>query len=422
MSCPVETWTADRTGLAGSMGGASLERWQLERLREAVAHARDDGRAYREALRRVDPGALSSLSDLQRLPFTFPADIARDPLSYLCVPQAEVARATTLTTSGTSGLKKRVFFTAHDLERTADFFAHGMKTMVGAGQHTLILMSGETENSIGRLLQAGLLRIGVTSRICRRDWSAGEALEAARAADCIVGIPSQMFYLCRKDRSLRPRSVLLSADFAPRCVVQAIEKDWQCRVFTHYGMTETGFGCAVQCAARTGHHLRDADLLIEIVDPRTGARLAPGEPGEIVITTLRNEAMPLIRYRTGDISRLLAEPCGCGSTLPRLGRVDGRRENDILLSGGKTLSIHQLDELLFAIPEVRGFDAELRREGDGSLLSLTVEADRGIEPALAAAAPLGGVAVEVRYAEVDPFPIKGKRRIHRRDHEAHADA
>jgi phenylacetate-coenzyme A ligase PaaK-like adenylate-forming protein len=389
-----------------------FDQGQMEKLREVVAYARDHSRIYHEKLHPIEPGSLASSADLEKLPFTFPAELAQDPLSFLCVSQGEVARVTTLTTSGTSGSKKRIFFTAHDLERTVDFFACGMRTMVSAGQHTLILMSGETESSIGRLLQTALLRIGVTSRIGCRDWSDRDARAAAKTADCIVGIPSQILYLCRKDRSLRPKSVLLSADFVPRCVIRAIEKDWECRVFTHYGLTETGFGCAVQCASREGHHLRDAELLIEIVDPQAGTRLAPGELGEIVITTLCNEAMPLIRYRTGDLSRMSVGPCGCGSTLPRLGRVDGRRENELRISGGSTLSIHQLDELLFAIPKVYGFEAGLRREGDRSILSLTVEAEGSIERELAAAKLFGGIAVEVRYAEVRSFPIKAKRCIH----------
>jgi phenylacetate-coenzyme A ligase PaaK-like adenylate-forming protein len=381
-------------------------------LREAVLYARENSRIYRDKLRHIAPGALLSPADLDKLPFTFPADIARDPAAFLCVSQGEVARVTTLTTSGTSGLKKRIFFTAQDLERTVNFFACGMQTLVSAGEHTLILMPGEAENSIGRLLQAGLLRIGVTSCIGRRDWKPDDAIAAAKKADCIVGIPAQIIYLCRKDSSLRPKTVLLSADFAPQSVIDAIEKKWHCRVLTHYGMTETGFGCAVQCAAQKGHHLRDAELLIEIIDPRTGEQLPPGAPGEITITTLRNEAMSLIRYRTGDISRMLIEPCGCGSALPRLGRVAGRLGNDIPLPGGGTLSIHKLDELLFAIPELYGFEAWFRGEGGRAVLMLTVESDGDIRRKLEKAGLPKGIEIEIRYAEANPFPIKAKRTIH----------
>ncbi len=412
MISQVEAWTSRRTGLGASLNSESLHLWQLEMLWKIIAYARDNGRFYGEKLRGADVGSFLSRADLERLPFTWPADVERDPLEFLCVSQNEIARVTTLMTSGTSHLKKRIFFTKSDLLRTVDFFEHGMQCMVEAGQRVLILMSGETEFSIGRLLQTALARMDVMADICARGWGASEALAAARTADCIVGIPGEIIYLCRCDRSLRPQSVLLSADYVPECVIAAIGEAWHCRVFSHYGMTETGFGCAVQCALREGHHLRDADLLIEIVGAETGTPLATGERGEIVITTLRNEAMPLIRYRTGDMARMNGSPCGCGGVLPRLGIVEGRRENDIPLGGGNALSIHRLDEIMFAIPAVRSFAAELNLGGGRSTLLLTVDSDGYIEQRMLKAKLPDNLEVDLRYGRVDPFANRAKRRIH----------
>ena len=98
---------------------------------------------------------------------------------------------------------------------------------------------------------------------------------------------------------------------------------WRCEVFSHWGMRETCLGGGVECAAHDGHHLRHADLLIEILDPESGVPLPFGRRGEMVISTLRREAMPLFRYRCGDLSHLIAAPCVCGSRLPRLGAVQG---------------------------------------------------------------------------------------------------
>ncbi len=97
-----------------------------------------------------------------------------------------------------------------------------------------------------------------------------------------------------------------------------------CEVFAHSGLTETGFGGGVECGAHQGYHLREADLFVEIVDPGTGRPLPDGEPGEIVVSTLCRLAMPLIRYRTGDLGHLLPGPCVCGSPFRRLGAVAGR--------------------------------------------------------------------------------------------------
>jgi phenylacetate-coenzyme A ligase PaaK-like adenylate-forming protein len=104
-------------------------------------------------------------------------------------------------------------------------------------------------------------------------------------------------------------------------------------------MTETGFGLAVDCRCRDGMHLRDDEFYVEIIDPKTLQPLPDGEMGEIVLTSLKERAMPLIRYRTGDIGTLLTTPCTCGGALPRLGRVEGRLSGDFP-------SMSVLDELL----------------------------------------------------------------------------
>jgi phenylacetate-CoA ligase len=402
MICPIEAWTLRSTG---SSDAAGLRTWQLSRLAETVAYAQTHSRFYRERLGGFD-------GRLESLPFTEPADLARDPLAFLCVPQREIARVTTLTTSGSTGETKRIFFTRADLERTVDFFALGMGMLVREEQDTLILLGADTECSIARLLQTAIGRLGVHGRIGSLAWGAGETLAAARTADCIVGLPAELLYLCRLDGSLRPATVLLSADFVPECVIATLRERWGCRVFTHFGMTETGYGCAVQCEAGEGHHVRHPELMLEILDPVTGEPLPPGERGELVLTLLASEAMPLLRYRTGDIASLLPGPCPCGGILPRLGRVEGRWKNDLPLNQGQALSIHQLDELLFAVPALRGFEAGLRREGDRNTLFLTIEADGVLEEdALAAQLPTA-LDLQVRYADASPFSRKGKRRIH----------
>ena len=105
-----------------------------------------------------------------------------------------------------------------------------------------------------------------------------------------------------------------------------VEQGWDCLVLDHYGSTESAFAGAVQCRCREGRHVRALDLLLEIVHPVTGKVLPAGETGELVITTLQRRAMPLLRYRTGDMASLLDGPCACGSPLPRLGPVLGRIE------------------------------------------------------------------------------------------------
>lgn len=409
---PVEAWTAEVTGLSEHLSPESLAAWQLDRVRAAVGAARRASRFYREAFRDVDESAWQSLADLTQLPFTWPSDLMGRPQALSCVSQGEVARVTSIPTSGTTGSSKRVFFTSRDLHRTVDFFEQGMRNLVSPGQHVLILMSAATEHSIARLLEASVARQAVTAQIRDPHWSMDDTVAAARRAHCIVGLPSDVFYLCRTEPTLRPSSVLLSADYAPPCVVSAIEHTWQCLVLTHYGLTETGFGCAVQCRAQEGHHIRHEDVIVEIVDPATGEGVAAGATGEITLTAFSNEAHPLFRYRTGDLSRLVVKPCACGGVLPRLGRVEGRHDNDIPVGACGVVSIHRLDDLVFGLPGVRGYEAELLRTETKHRLVLTIDAGQPVDiRALEGEVLPAGLDVEVRYAPMDPVTVRAKRRM-----------
>ncbi len=122
-------------------------------------------------------------------------------------------------------------------------------------------------------------------------------------------MPGQVVRLARSaaGRRIGPgriKSVLLSGDHVTPAMRAAIEQAWDCRVFEHYGSTEVGLGGAVQCRAHAGLHVREADLLFEVVDPATGRALPDGADGELVVTTLTRRGMPLIRFRTGDLVRM----------------------------------------------------------------------------------------------------------------------
>jgi phenylacetate-coenzyme A ligase PaaK-like adenylate-forming protein len=195
--------------------------------------------------------------------------------------------------------------------------------------------------------------------------------------DVAVGIPSQVLALARHDDALRLKSVLLSTDHVPVAVTRAVEDAWDCRVFGHYAMTEMGLGGGVECEARRGYHLREADLLVEVVHPRTGEPVADGDEGEVVFTTLTRAGMPLVRYRTGDLSRFLPGPCPCGTSLRTLERITRRAAGVVPLAGGRQLTLADLDEALLGVDAVLDFDAELVRRTASDRLDLTVRVTAG---------------------------------------------
>jgi phenylacetate-coenzyme A ligase PaaK-like adenylate-forming protein len=344
-----------------------------------VEHARSHSKFYGLHLAGNSAADLHSLDDISRLPFTTPAQIVENDLQFLCVSQGEIARVVTLRSSGTTSAAKRLHFTAADLELTVDFFRHGMGSMVKPGERVLILMPGELPGSVGDLLVQGLARMGALGIVhgIVRDDRAAIAEIIAQEIDCLVGLPVQLLGLVRHaDAVLIPpgriKSVLLSADYVPQAIVREIEQQWGCPVFNHYGMTEMGLGGAVDCRTRSGYHIREADLFVEIIDPATGRPVPDGEPGEVVFTTLTRTGMPLIRYRSGDLSRIIPEPCRCGTVMRRLEWVSGRLASQVQLGSAGLLSMADLDEALFPLPGLLNFQAAVARDNGIDSLQVTL--------------------------------------------------
>ncbi|VBB07795.1 amp-dependent synthetase/ligase [Lucifera butyrica] len=362
---PLEAWIANRLGLSGTaLTRQQIERYQLQKLQETICLAVGRSPFYRELLKDFTATELLSLADLEQLPFTTAEDIRQHGLQFLCVSQNEISRVVTLDSSGTTGRTKRLFFTAAEQELTIDFFRQGMATLVEAGDRVLILLPVERSGCVGDLLAIALRRLGVRPvphGIVTDIRATLRTMERERIHS-LVGIPAQVLALARHAavtgrRPLRLKSVLLSTDHVPDAIVRELRRSWNCQVFEHYGMTEMGLGGGVDCGLHTGYHLREADLYFEIIDPVTGKVLPDGQEGEVVFTTLTRQGMPLIRYRTGDISRFLPGLCGCGSVLRRLERIRTRRNGQVVLSSGRYFTLADLDEAIFAVAGVVYFTA-----------------------------------------------------------------
>lgn len=329
----LDPWIAASIGLDGPLTCGALERWQLSRLREIVDYARARSVFYRERLPRTE---IRSTADFSALPFTTPDDIRHFGGQMLCVGPDDIDRIVTLHTSGSAGEPKRIYFTAEDQELTVDYFRHGMGEFVHPGARVMSLFPGETPGSLNDLLRRGLRRMDAELVIfgypCPEDYPDALTAIPEQRIDSLAGPPSAIAGLARYSASVGQseklashlQSVLLSAEYVSLSDRRDIERIWRCRVNEHYGMTETGLGGAVGCTEPGGYHVWASALYYEIIDPDTGKTLEPSAWGEIVVTTFARRGMPLIRYRTGDISRWLPGTCPCGSALPRLARVRSR--------------------------------------------------------------------------------------------------
>jgi len=348
----VDDWIADKIGLPPGerLTREALEAWQLAKLRETIGLVLAHSSFWREKLPSLPcvsgaPGApdtietiLDSVDSIAKLPFTTPEELSEHGSRMVCVPASEVSRIVTLQmTSGTTGSPKRIWFTEADQELMTDYIHHGLPVMTGPQDVFLVLMPCERPGSVGDLVAIGVERIG--SRAVRvgpipPDGSRDEEilglmrLEGVTTGLATAPTAARLAAKSAADPVVRNnmRTILLSAQYISEADKAAIETSWDCDVYEHYGMTEMGLGGAMACEMREGYHPREADLLFEIIDPDTGGVLPAGEYGEVVFTTLTRQAMPLIRYRTGDFSRWLPGACACGSVLKRLDKVGDRAE------------------------------------------------------------------------------------------------
>ncbi|MCR4772583.1 MAG: hypothetical protein K5855_09770 [Oscillospiraceae bacterium] len=306
--------------------------------------------------------------------FTTAEDIINGGAAMCRVSQKDIKRVVTMRSSGSTGPAKRLYFTEGDLERTADYFRRGMAHISPPGSSVAILLGSASPDGLGSLLAEGLTRLGARPFLhgAVEDHGEAAAFLAALRPDVIVAAPVPLRRLALSLPFLRPSAVLLSSDYVADSLRQTVARVWNTAVYSHYGLTESGLGFAVQCPALEGHHIREDEFLTEIIDPDTGAVLPDGRWGEIVFTTLRREAMPLRRYRTGDISRIIPGTCACGRSGKRLDKILGRIDEI-----KKPVSIYTLDELLLGEDGILDYSASLR--GDTLRLEVVGDADRAAE-------------------------------------------
>jgi phenylacetate-CoA ligase len=338
---------------------ARLEQLQLERLRAVVARVSERVPLYRERLRAAGVGAgdLRSLGDLRHVPPTTKDDFRTTyPFGLLAVPREDVLRLHA--SSGTTGKPTVVAYTRADLEAWSEVMArtlmaggvtrgdvvhnaygyglftgglgfHGGAERLGA---TVIPISGGfTERQL-----TALVDLGSTVLCCTPSYS----LHLAEALDEAGVAPG----------GLRLRVGFFGAEPWTEAMRRAIEARLGLVALNIYGLSEVmGPGVAVECPERDGMHVAEDHFLVEVLDPATLAPVPPGATGELVLTTLTKEAMPVLRYRTRDLTSLVTEPCRCGRTLLRLARIMARSD-DMLIIRGVNVYPSQVEHAVLQVP------------------------------------------------------------------------
>ena len=363
---------------------ADIDRYQLFKLRKTLSYAYEKSTFYRQLFNKsgIKADDIRSLDDIAKIPFTNPADIAQHPYHFACVSLGDIARITTFTSSGTTGPQKRVFFTDGDLEAMTDFMAAGMRSVATAGDVVQIMLPSARPNDQADLLAKGVGKMGGLPIISGTTPSPEEQLRIIDEAHSTVlfASVSRMYRITQETRhshdlkGKKVKTLFVTSEYLSESMRRQLKRAWDCDVHVHYGLTEMGLGVAVECHAHNGFHFNEADLLVEVVDPETGVVLGNDEEGELVFTTLSREAMPLVRYRTHDISKLISRPCECGaSTLRKIARVTRRLEAIVKIGGGDEIYPAVFDELIFSVPDVIDYQLTLGREGDRDIFRFKVE-------------------------------------------------
>ena len=342
---------------AETMPRDALAALQLERLRHLVARlARVP--FYREAFARdhVTPEKLRTLDDVRRLPFTTKHDLRSDyPLGFLAVPREEVARFHG--SSGTTGKPTFVAYTAADLKLWANLCA---RFLVAGGlrpQHTVHIAFGYGLFTGGFGLHYGVETVGA-SVVPASSGNTPRQLMLIQDLhpDVLVCTPSYSLNLAEvaDSRGIDPRTLGLKfAHFGGEPWTEDMRREIEDRLgllaFNNYGLSEViGPGVSGECVARTGMHLYEDHFIVECLDPDTLEPVSDGERGELVLTALTRQAMPILRYRTRDIAALDRSPCPCGRTGVRMSRVVGRTD-DMLIIRGVNVFPSQIEEALLRV-------------------------------------------------------------------------
>jgi phenylacetate-CoA ligase len=366
---------------------SQLEALQLQRLRQVVTQA-GQSPFYKQvfAQNRITPDALKSLDDLRRIPVTTKNDLRQNyPFGLLSVPKTDCVRLHC--SSGTTGTPTVIVHTRDDLAAWANLVARSLYATGLRDTDVFQNICGYGLFTGGLGFQYGAERLGAITIPAGAGNSRRQIkLMLDYGTSAIHTIPS---YLTRlhdvfKEMNLDPikdtrlRLIVMGAEPHTEEIRLRIQELYGVKAFNSYGLSEmNGPGVAIECEHQNGLHLWEDNFILELLDPETLEPVAEGELGEVVLTTLTRQAMPILRYRTRDLARILPGDCPCGRTSRRLSRIAGRSDDMFIIKGCNVFPM-QIEQVLMRIPEV-GHDyqivLETRNDLDEMVLKVEVHPD-----------------------------------------------
>lgn len=327
-----------------TMHAEELKNYQLKKLKEQVKHCYENSSFYRKKFDSVGlkPQDIRSLDDLQKIPFTVKNDLRDNyPFGMVTVKSDEVVEIHA--SSGTTGNPIIGAYTQSDMDIWSELMARSIYTTGGRRQDTIHIAYGYGLFTGGLGFHYGAQKIGAkiipaSGGMTQRQIKLMKDL----GATILACTPSFAVYLAetmaqegidpRKD--LKLKIGMFGAEPWSNKIRERLEKDTGIHAFDVYGLTELcGPGVSVECEEHDGLHIWEDHFIVETINPDTGEVLPPGEEGELVFTTLTKTALPMLRYRTRDISKIETATCKCGRTHARMMRVHGRSDDMLIIRG-----------------------------------------------------------------------------------------
>ncbi|MGD8389232.1 MAG: phenylacetate--CoA ligase [Desulfobacteraceae bacterium] len=367
-----------------------LKQVQLDGLKWTVRHAYEGSPVYRKKLDEagVQPEDIRTLDDIRRLPFTTSKDLQEGyPFPLLSVPFEKVVRIHA--SSGTTGKRKVLCYSQKDIQDWAHFFArcYEMAELTPSDRVQIAVGYGVWTAGVG--FQLGCETFGamaVPAGPGNMDMQCEFLVDFQSTAMCCTASMGLLMAEEVNRRGLRDKIKLRKMIFGSERSSDAMRKRIQDLLGVEHmydipGMTELyGPGTGLDCSHHAGIHYWADYYILEILDPETLQPVPDGEVGEMVVTTLRKEAVPLIRYRTRDLTKLIPGRCACGSILPRHDRILGRSD-DMIIFRAVNIYPGQVDHVLSGISGIGSeYQIHLERKEDGrDYMTLRVERDQGVD-------------------------------------------
>ncbi len=374
-------WSKEET-----LSRAEIEKIQLERLKATVDQVWENVPAYRKKMEEagVTPDDINCLSDLAKLPFVTKQDLRDNyPFGLFAVPKDELVRVHA--SSGTTGKPTVVGYTKRDMQMWTECVSR-IACMGGATEKDMAQICfgyGMFTGALG--LHYGLENIGATivpsstgnsekQIMYMQDFETSLLVATPSYAMRLAEVAKEMGLDPKKD--LKVKIALVGSELLTDAMRAEMHKLWgdDLKITSNYGMSELmGPGVSGECEFLNGMHINEDYFIPEIINPETGEVLPPGEEGELVVTCIYKEGLPLIRYRTKDITRLMYEPCKCGRTTCRMANLNGRSD-DMLKIRGVNVFPSQIEEVILGVDEIGPhYEIVVTRENHSDKLEIRVE-------------------------------------------------